>query len=169
MKISGHTKFETLLVGTVGILAMVFGAYAMLARYFMPHLAAGWADELVIYLMMWAIWISASRLVAENTHVHADIIVGKLPRHWQRKLLLLNSIFGFFFCSAMAYAAWQVVMMAFKLDEKSESVLQFPIAFYDMSLLAGMLLMAYRYLEISRAHLKHGSTGPVEKSRGIKS
>ncbi len=167
MRLFGQHKFETILVGSIGVVATAIGAYAMLVRYFLPHIAAGWADELVVYLMMWAIWISASRLVAENSHVHADIIVSKLPRAWQHKIAFLNSLLGFVFCCVMTYAAWQVVMLAFELGEKSESVLQFPIAFYDMSLLAGMLLMAWRYLQLCRTGIRGDKADTAENSDGV--
>lgn len=153
----GKNTLETFLVGGAGLIALVIGCYAMLVRYFLPHIAAGWADELVVYFVMWAIWISTSRLVAENSHVHADVITSLLPARWQRRAGFFNSVLGFFFCSVMAFAAFQVVALAFRLEEKSESALQFPLAFYYLSLMVGMLLMAYRYFEICRRTFKNRS------------
>lgn len=162
---AGRNTLETFLVGGTGLIALIIGCYAMIVRYFMPHIAAGWADELVVYLVMWAIWISTSRLVAENCHVHADVVTSLLPAHWQRRLGFLNSILGFFFCSVMAYAACQVVILAFRLQERSESVLQFPLGFYYLSLMVGMLLMAYRYFEICWRTFKNRSTELAKKPK----
>lgn len=146
-------KLETVVVGSASLTAIAIGLYAILARHFLPQLAVGWTDEVVVYLVMWAIWISASRLVAENGHVHADLVLTRLPKRWQRKLSFLTDCIGFIFCCAVSYGSWQVVKLALQVDERSESVLQFPIAFYDMSLLAGMVLMALRYLQNAWIHI----------------
>lgn len=139
-------RFEEYLIGALALCALCVGAFGMISRYAYPGIASDWTDEVIIYFILWSVWLSGSRLVHEKSHVSADLVLRHLPVLWRRLAAILNDVVGALFSLGLAYAGFLVVELAFALDERSESVLQFSLAWYYLALPVGMLLMAMRYV-----------------------
>ncbi len=56
-------RIERILVGLLGALAMLVGLVQVLGRYLWPALAISWAEEVIVYLIVWAVMIVSSQLV----------------------------------------------------------------------------------------------------------
>jgi len=46
-------RAERTLVGLLGALAMIVGLAQVLGRYFFPADAISWAEEVIVYLIVW--------------------------------------------------------------------------------------------------------------------
>src|ERR1700756_1255001 len=137
---------ECTLVGILGLLAMVIGLVQVVGRYFFPQIAISYAEEVIVYLVVWGVMIISSQLVRTDGHVRPDLVLRLVPPAGQRWLEAFNCVVALIFCAGMVWYGWQIVDTSLLLDERSSSDLQFPMWIYYASLPAGGVLMTVRYL-----------------------
>jgi C4-dicarboxylate transporter DctQ subunit len=145
MVIRWWNRVEQWLVATIAIAAIVVFMYGMLARFLLPQLAPDWAGEVTIFLVIWAVMLSASALAGENRHVRADLIVRLLPRTTRIAAEIFNLVISIAFCGAMVWSGYLVVDFALLLDERSASTLRIPIVYYYACLPIAMALVTVRF------------------------
>ncbi len=154
MVIRWWNRVEQWLVAILAIAAIVVFMYGMLARFLLPQLAPDWAGEVTIFLVIWAVMLSASALAGEHRHVRADLIVSVLPRPTRIAAETFNLLVSIAFCGAMAWSGYLVVDFALLLDERSASTLRIPIVYYYACLPIAMSLttvrFALRLIELAR-------------------
>jgi C4-dicarboxylate transporter DctQ subunit len=139
-------RIERTLAGILGALAMVVGLVQVVGRYFVPAMAISWAEEVIVYLIIWAVMIISSQLVRTDGHVRPDLILRLVPPAGQRWLEAFNCVVALVFCIGMVWYGWEIVDTSLMLDETSSGRLQFPMWIYYASLPAGGVLMTVRYL-----------------------
>jgi C4-dicarboxylate transporter DctQ subunit len=143
---TGWDRVERLLVGLLGGAAMLIAVVQVLGRYLAPREAITWAEEVIVYIMVWGIMIVASQLVRTDGHVRPDLVLRLLPPGVQRWVEMFNCLVALAFTAGMVWYGWQVVSTAMLLDQRSSSDLQFPMYLYYLALPTGGALMAVRYV-----------------------
>ena len=138
-------RVERTLVGLLGALALIVGMVQILGRYIDPSNAISWAEEVIVYLMIWAVMIVSSQLARNDAHVRPDLVLRILPPNAQRILECFNCIVALIFCGGMIWYGWDIVSTSWLLDETSSTELAFPMWLYYSALPAGGVLMAVRY------------------------
>jgi C4-dicarboxylate transporter DctQ subunit len=139
-------RIERTLVGVLGALAMIIGLVQVLGRYFFPASAISWAEEVIVYLVVWAVMIVSSQLVRTDGHVRPDLVLRLVPPGGQRWMEAINCVVALAFCWGMIRYGWQIVDTSLLLDERSSTSLAFPMWVYYSALPAGGVLMAVRYV-----------------------
>jgi C4-dicarboxylate transporter DctQ subunit len=139
-------RAERTLVGLLGALAMIVGLAQVIGRYFFPADAISWAEEVIVYLIVWAVMIVSSQLVRTDGHVRPDLVLRLVPPSGQRWMEAFNCVVALAFCWGMIWYGWQIVDTSLLLDERSSTALGFPMWIYYAALPAGGVLMAGRYL-----------------------
>ena len=139
-------RLEQTLVGVLGLAALAFALWQVLSRYFFPQQSISYAEEVIVYLMIWAIMIVSSQLVRTNSHVRPDLVLNVVPAGVARWLEVFNCTAAIVFCGALVWYGRQVVEIALLIDERSASDLRFPMWIYYSALPAGGLLMLVRYV-----------------------
>ncbi|WP_114912783.1 TRAP transporter small permease [Acidibrevibacterium fodinaquatile] len=140
------SRAERVIVGLLGLAALLAGSVQVLGRYLAPAHAISWAEEVIVYLLVWAVMIVASELARSDGHVRPDVVLRLLSPAGQRWLEIANSLVAVVFCAGLVYYGWQIVATAWLLDERSSTDLQFPMWLYYLALPVGGGLMALRYL-----------------------
>lgn len=157
------SKIERLVVGGLTGIALMLACYAALSRYLFPQFAEGWVDELVIYLMVWAMWLSGGMLVSEHAHVRADLLQRLIAPAWAERLSIAIAALGFAFCAIMTYGGIMVVLLSIQLGEYGDSTIALPVWLYYVGFPIGMGLMGWRYLQVALSaaapHSASQSTG----------
>jgi len=138
-------RAERAMVGILGLTALGFAVWQVLSRYFFPQQSIGYAEEAIVYLLIWATMIVSSDLVRTDSHVRPDIIRNVVPPAALRLMEMFNCVAAIAFCAALTWYGWQVVATALRIDERSASDLQFRMWIYYAALPAGGLLMSIRY------------------------
>ncbi|MDE2007127.1 MAG: TRAP transporter small permease [Rhodospirillales bacterium] len=136
---------ERTLVGLLGAFAMIIAAVQVFGRYIDPADSINWAEEVIVYVMVWAVMIIASQLVRNDAMVRPDLVLRLLRPGAQRWVEAFNCLVALAFTFGMVWYGWDVVGTALLLDQRSSSDLQFPIAIYYAALPAGGALMFGRY------------------------
>ena len=113
------------MVGILGLTALGFAVWQVLSRYFFPQESIGYAEEVIVYLLIWATMIVSSDLVRTDSHVRPDIIRNIVPAAALRWMEAFNCVAAIAFCAALTWYGWQVVATAHRIDERSASDLQF--------------------------------------------
>jgi C4-dicarboxylate transporter, DctQ subunit len=139
-------SLEKAIVGVLGLAALTLGVVQVIGRYLIPHHAIAFAEEVIVYLVVWAIMITSSQLVRRDGHVRSDFVLRLLSSNQQRWLEIFNCVVGLVFVLGLFWYGLQVVNTALLLDERSSSDLQFPTWLYYAALPAGGALMAMRYV-----------------------
>jgi len=139
-------RAERLLVGLLGAGALGIAVVQVFGRYIDPAGAINWAEEVIVYVAVWAVMLIASQLVRTDGHVRPDLVLRLLPPRGQRWLEMLNCLVAIAFTGGMVWYGWRVVSTALLLDQRSSSDLQFPMWIYYAALPTGGALMLMRYV-----------------------
>ena len=139
-------RIEQMLVGLLGACALIVAMVQIIGRYVSPDHAIGWAEEVIVYLMIWAIMITSSQLVRSDGHVRPDLVLRVLRPPVQRILESFNCLVALVFCAGMVWYGWQIVDTSMMLDERSATGLEFPMWIYYLALPTGGALMFVRYV-----------------------
>jgi C4-dicarboxylate transporter, DctQ subunit len=137
---------ERTLVGALGAFALMIAAVQVFGRYIDPAGAITWAEEVIVYVAVWAMMITSSQLVRTNGHVRPDLVLRILPPKVQRWVEVFNCLVALAFTFGMMWYGWDVVNGALLLDQRSSTDLQFPMWIYYTALPAGGALMFIRYI-----------------------
>jgi C4-dicarboxylate transporter DctQ subunit len=138
-------RIEQAIVGILGLAALACAVWQVLTRYFLPQHSIGYAEEVIVYLLIWAVMIVSSQLVRTDSHVRPDVVRSIVPPAAARWLEMFNCAAAIVFCGALTWYGWQIVATAWALDERSASDLRFPMWIYYAALIAGAALMSIRY------------------------
>lgn len=144
--LAAWNKAERLLTGLFGLGALGLGTYAVIGRYVDQRIAFTYAEEVVVYLTVGAVFVAASQLVRTDGHVRPDIVLRLLPPRVQRWFEAFNCCVAILFCGGLAWYGWQIMVVSYGLDERSETGLQFPMWIYYAALPTGGGLMTLRYI-----------------------
>ncbi len=138
------TRCETAAISVLGIAALVIFLYGTLARYIFPSLSPDWAEEVSIYLMIWALLLSGGPLIGDSRHVTAEVVTHLLPAAIRHRLRLLGLMLTALFCAILGWLGWQLTQLAIAVGERGESSLSLPLGYYYVALMVAMALMSLR-------------------------
>jgi C4-dicarboxylate transporter, DctQ subunit len=139
-------KVEETLVGLLGLIALVVGLLQVIGRYIDPARAISYAEEVIVYLIIWAIMIVSSQLVRRDGHVRPDLVLRLLSPRWLRIMEIFNCLVAIVFCAALVWYGWEIVDTSLLINETSSTDLQFPMWIYYLALPVGSALMLVRYI-----------------------
>jgi C4-dicarboxylate transporter DctQ subunit len=139
-------RVEQTIAGLLGLAALLLALWQVVSRYFSPQHAISFAEEAIVYLVIWAILIVSSQLVRTDSHVRPDLVLNFVGEGVKRWLEVFNSLTAVVFCAAVTWYGWEITSVAWLIDERSASDLRFPMWVYYASLPTGGALMSIRYV-----------------------
>jgi C4-dicarboxylate transporter, DctQ subunit len=139
-------RVEQAIVGVLGLAALAIALWQVLSRYAFPRQSIGYAEEVMVYLLIWATMIVSSQLVRTDSHIRPDLVRNILPAGMARWLEMINCVAAVVFCAALIWYGWEIVGTARIIDEHSSSDLRFPMWVYYAALPAGGALMLTRFV-----------------------
>lgn len=139
-------RIEHVLMATLAMCSLLLAVFEMFMRYYFPQHLPDWTAEVVVYLITASVMLSGGLLVSENRHVHADLFLRQLSSQAQRLLEIAFCLVGLGVCWVFFKHGLGIVEFALRLDERSDSSLQFPVFIYYSFVPAAFGLMAVHYL-----------------------
>src|SRR5258705_12814072 len=91
-------RAEQTLVGLLGLAALAFALWQVVSRYFFPQGSISYAEEVIVYLVIWAIMIVSSQLVRTDSHVRPDLVLRVVPAKVARWMEVFNCVAAIAFC-----------------------------------------------------------------------
>lgn len=138
-------EIEKFIFGLLAFLAVVIAFYGVIMRYIFKT-APDWSDEMVVYAIIWAVFLSASTLAEEKGHVAATLLVERFSLNVRRYLAVFNSFMALGFCFLVAIYGYRIVSAAYLRDERSLTILRFPLWIPYLAVALGCTLVAMRYI-----------------------
>lgn len=157
--VSRLQRIEDCLVGLLGVAALL----VCLANVMLRNLGSGHAlsasDEIQVYLIVWAVFLSLGVVTASNRHIKADIFLNWFSPGVKRAASLFSVLLGLAFSMLMTYLGMQITIEAFEFGDVSSTSLRFPLWIYTAALPAGMALMSLRYAMQLTRHIWRAGGG----------
>ncbi|HEY0220576.1 MAG TPA: TRAP transporter small permease [Afipia sp.] len=138
-------RLEQTAMGLLGICALIAAVWQVLSRYFYSKYSISYAEELIVYLLIWGVMLGSSQLVRMDGHVRPDLVLAMVPTKVARWLEVFNCVVALIFCAAVTWYGWEIVDTALFINEVSSTDLQFPMWIYYLALPTGSALMFLRY------------------------
>ncbi|MEO8546625.1 MAG: TRAP transporter small permease, partial [Burkholderiaceae bacterium] len=101
--------------------ALLLACNAMLARYFLPGLTLDWTFELITFLVIWAVFLAAARLITEGGHIRIDILLHAMQAGPRRLLGLFAAVLGLLVALLLLWSGVLVVTESIRWGETSSS------------------------------------------------
>src|SRR5882757_9059090 len=114
-------RIERTLVGVLGLAALAFALWQVLSRYFLPEVSISYAEEVIVYLVIWAIMIVSSQLVRTDSHVRPDLVLNVVPAGVARWMEVFNCLAAIGFCGARVWYGRLVGETAVLIDQRRAS------------------------------------------------
>jgi TRAP-type C4-dicarboxylate transport system permease small subunit len=143
-----------ILVGILINVSNVIGRYLFLEPII-------WAEEIMIYIMVWTVFIGAILVTYDGQHLKMDVFSVMLPSPFKE---IVNSIAVGAFLLVCIYVIpnnWIVVKLMFDNDQRSV-VAEVPMVIPHFALLAGFVLMFIAVVVRLRSHITGQLTGEVD-------
>ncbi len=138
-------RLERWLIGLLGGVGLLIYLTQIVGRYLTTEIDFSAGEELTIYIVIWATFLTASLLVREDGHVRADLLLRMLRPERQRWVEIANCGIALGFCLALTWYGWLVAADSYDLGERSNTVLSFPMWVYYAALPVSAALMSIRY------------------------
>jgi TRAP-type C4-dicarboxylate transport system permease small subunit len=119
--------------------------YSVITRYFL-HLSTDWQDEVSVFLIVGAVFLSAAAVQARRGHVGIEAIVGLLSPRVNRIRQILVDVATFIFC---AYFSWKSVLLLHEAivgGFRTSSTWQPPLWIPYSLMTGGMILLSLQVL-----------------------
>jgi len=138
-------RLERWLIGLLGGVGLLIYLTQIVGRYLTTEIDFSAGEELTIYIVIWATFLTASLLVREDGHVRADLLLRMMRPERQRWVEIANCGIALGFCLALTWYGWLVAADSYDLGERSNTVLSFPMWVYYAALPVSAALMSIRY------------------------
>jgi TRAP-type C4-dicarboxylate transport system permease small subunit len=97
-------------IGVVILLAIAINFANIIGRYvFLAPLP--WAEEVLVFLMIWGVCLGASAVAYDNRHLDMDLFVGLFPPTMRSVLEILKLVALVGFCAFTVVNAWTIVAL----------------------------------------------------------
>jgi TRAP-type C4-dicarboxylate transport system permease small subunit len=154
-------KLPRLIIGTLILVGIAINFANVIGRYvFLSPII--WAEEILIYIMVWCVFIGTALVTWDGRHLKMDLLSSTLkgtPR------LVLNTAIAIATLAVMLFVvprSWGVVEMMGRLDQRSV-VSEIPMTIPHFAIAFGFILMVLAVLARLRANLTGAFETEVEE------
>jgi TRAP-type C4-dicarboxylate transport system permease small subunit len=119
--------------------------YSVASRYFL-HFSTDWQDELSVFFIVGAVFMSAAAVQARRGHVAIEAVVGLLPPRVNAVRQWLVDVGGLVFCSFFAWKSWTLLDEAWAENYHSGSTWGPPLWIPYSLMTVGMTLLSLQLL-----------------------
>jgi TRAP-type C4-dicarboxylate transport system permease small subunit len=104
-----------------------------------------WAEEIMIYGMVWTVFIGSVLVTWDSRHLKMDLLVTSLPSPYREILAGIGILMFLAVCVFVVPQNWTVFSMMYNLDQRS-IVAEVPMSIPHFALLFGFVLMGLAVL-----------------------
>src|SRR5262252_4626873 len=119
--------------------------YSVVVRYFLKY-STDWQDEMSVFLIVGAVFMSAAAIQAQRHHVAIEAIDGLLPKSVNQTRVLLVDIASLAFCAYFAWKSYTLLHEAIEDNYHSSSTWGPPLWIPYSLMTAGMVLLSVQLL-----------------------
>jgi len=124
--------------------ALLLACQAIVARYMLPGIRLDWTFEVIIFLVIWCMFLSAARLIGEGGHVRIDLFLQMMSMRTRNRLGVISGLLGIVVAVLLLLSGIKVVEESIRWQERTTSSLRLPLWIYYLSLPVGAGLLGLR-------------------------
>lgn len=128
------------LLATLMLVGVALNGANVIGRYFFGA-PIFWAEEVMVYLMIWGVFIGLVAVTYEGQHISMDLLVDRLPARWLATREVVMTLVLAATAVYVAAQSWQIVRMFADTGAVSASA-GVPKALSHAGLLLGFALAA---------------------------
>ena len=132
--------------------------YSVIVRYFLK-ISTDWQDEMSVFLIVGAVFMSSAAVQAIRGHVAIEAIVGLLPPRTNAIRQILVDLGSFAFCAFFAWKSWTLLLEAVEEGYHSGSTWAPPLWIPYSLMAVGMTLLSIQILLQVVEELRHRGRG----------
>jgi TRAP-type C4-dicarboxylate transport system permease small subunit len=117
--------------------------YSIAVRYVL-HSSTDWQDEMAVFLLVGATFLSASYVQSMRGHIAIEAIEGFLPESIERMREIVSDIICFLFCAFFTWQSWLLLLEAIDDGRVTDSAWAPPLWIPYSLMTAGMSLLTLR-------------------------
>ena len=126
----------SLILASIGInFANVIGRYVFLSPII-------WAEEIMIYIMVWITFAGAVLVTWRNSHLSMDILLAPRPGFWKRAVRIFAAL-GFVAVCVFVIVQSSQVMAVFLRTAQVSVIAEIPMTIPHAAVLFGMVFMLF--------------------------
>lgn len=144
--LSALDRLERGVIALLAAVALLLACHGMVSRYFFPGFSFDWTFEVITFVVIWAVFLAAARLVTTAGHIRIDIALQRLGPATRRWLAILAAALALAVAALLLWSGVLVVSEAIRWGETSSSTLRVPLWIYYLSLPVGAALMTVRLM-----------------------
>jgi TRAP-type C4-dicarboxylate transport system permease small subunit len=123
------------IVGAAIFLAIGINFANIIGRYvFLSPII--WAEEILIFIMIWCVFIGAVLVTWEGRHIKMDLLSVLMPSPLKEIVNLVGAVLFVGVCGFVVVQSWQVTALMNRLDQRSV-VAEIPMMIPHLALLLG--------------------------------
>lgn len=134
------------LSGLLALAALALTTYQIFAQIFYPPGMRTWIYEVFIYLLVWALLLTAPALTAEGKHIRVDSLFPVLSKRSTLYVEIVGCLISLTFCVAITWYGYVITYDAWDIGERSVSSLRFPKWMYYAALPVSFFMMSVFYV-----------------------
>jgi TRAP-type C4-dicarboxylate transport system permease small subunit len=138
-------RVVVILSSTALVIASIVLTYSVFSRYFF-HFSTDWQDELSVFLIVGAVFMSGAAIQAQRGHVAIEAIVGLLPARTNRIRQIAVDFASLAFCAFFAWKSWTLLDEAITENYHSGSTWGPPLWIPYSLMSVGMTLLSLQLL-----------------------
>jgi TRAP-type C4-dicarboxylate transport system permease small subunit len=145
-RLLGSINYAVVVVssGALVVAAAVL-SYSVFARYFL-HVPTDWQDELSVFLIVGAVFMSGAAVQVRRGHIGIEAIVGLLSARTNAIRQLLVDVASFAFCAYFAWKSWTLLHEAAVEGYHSTTTWEAPLWIPYSLMSVGMTLLGVQIL-----------------------
>ena len=154
-----RTNRAVVAIGMIALLAAsIVLTYSVVSRYFF-HAATDWQDEVAVFCIVGAVFLSGAWVQAQRGHVGIEAIVSILPPGANRVRILMVDVLSAAFCAFFAWKSWTLFHEAWVDKMTTSSTFAPPLTMPYGLMAAGMTLLVVQLVLQTIADVAHLSRG----------
>jgi TRAP-type C4-dicarboxylate transport system permease small subunit len=138
-------RIIVLLSSVALVAASVVLTYSVASRYFL-HLSTDWQDELSVFLIVGAVFMSSAAIQERRGHVAIEAITGLLPASVNHVRQIVVDGASLAFCGYFAWKSWLLFAEAWTENYHSESTWGPPLWIPYLLMTVGVTLLSLQLL-----------------------
>ncbi len=141
-----------IIIGVVILAGIAINFANVIGRYvFLEPII--WAEEIMIYIMVWTVFIGSVLVSFEGQHLKMDFFSIMLPSPWKEIINFVATVSVLAICVFVIPQSWEVVELMWDNDQRSV-VAEIPMVIPHFALLLGFVLVFVAVAVRFRAHVR---------------
>ena len=150
-----------IIIGVMILAGIVINFGNVIGRYvFLEPII--WAEEIMIYIMVWTVFIGSVLVSYEGQHLKMDFFSIMLPSPWKEIINFIATVAVLAICLFVIPQNWTVVELMWNNDQRSV-VAEIPMVIPHFALLLGFILIFIAVVCRFRSHVTGNLASEVDE------